>query len=502
MSAPTSPTTHEGEQSAEHPSGTSTTTTAPASAPVATTAVGLSTASTAGRATTAPTHRSGRWIDRWDPEDPTFWRDGGRRVATRNLWISVFAEFLGFAVWALWSIVVPQLPAAGFTFTVDQQFWLIAVPSLVGATLRIPYTFAVPLLGGRNWTVVSALLLLLPTGALAVAVQDPGTPFGVMLAVAALAGFGGGNFASSMANISFFYPEREKGKALGLNAAGGNLGTAVVQLAVPLVIVAGAGVALERAGLMMIPFILLAAFLAWRFMDNLSTAKADPKSFAAATRNKHTWIISFLYIGTFGSFIGYAGAFPMLLKGQFPEVTLSIAFLGALVGSVTRPLGGVIADRVGGTRVTIASYGVMALGAFGAIQALQSHSFGLFFASFLVLFVATGIGNGSTYRMIPAVFQASAVPGGALDGPTAVDAATLDEARARARKAAAGCIGIAGAIGAFGGFLIPRGFAASTSLAGSLVPALWVFIGMYAVMAVVAWAVYLRKGSALASAGI
>lgn len=486
MPAPTSPTTHEGEQSAEHASGV---------APRGTT-------TTIRPTTPAPDRRPGRWIDRWDPEDPTFWRDGGRRVASRNLWISVFAEFLGFAVWALWSIVVPQLPAAGFALTVDQQFWLIAVPSLVGATLRIPYTFAVPLFGGRNWTVVSALLLLLPTTALALVVQDPGTPFGVMLAVAALAGFGGGNFASSMANISFFYPEKEKGKALGLNAAGGNLGTAVVQLAVPLVIVAGAGVALERAGLMMIPFVLLAAFLAWRFMDNLSTAKADPRSFAAATRNKHTWIISFLYIGTFGSFIGYAGAFPMLLQGQFPEVTLTVAFLGALVGSVSRPLGGIIADRLGGTRVTIASYGVMALGAFGAIQALESHSFGLFLASFLVLFVATGIGNGSTYRMIPAVFQASAVPGGALDGSTPSDPAALDEARARARKAAAGCIGIAGAIGAFGGFLIPRGFAASTSLSGSLVPALWTFIGMYAVMAVVAWAVYLRKGSALSSAGI
>lgn len=493
MSAPTSPTTHEGEQSADRPAGTE-----PAQSTTATLAPGATTA--VGHGTVR--RRSGRWIDDWDPEDPTFWRDGGRKVASRNLWISIFAEFLGFAVWALWSIVVPQLPAAGFALTVDQQFWLIAVPSLVGATLRIPYTFAVPVFGGRNWTVVSALLLLLPTVALAVVVQNPGTPFGLMLGAAALAGFGGGNFASSMANISFFYPEKEKGKALGLNAAGGNLGTAAVQLAVPLVIVAGAGIALERAGLMMIPFVVLAAFLAWRSMDNLSTAKADPRSFAAATRNKHTWIISFLYIGTFGSFIGYAGAFPMLLKGQFPEVTLSIAFLGALVGSVTRPLGGIVADRVGGTRVTIASYGVMALGAFGAIQALQSHSFGLFFGSFLLLFVATGVGNGSTYRMIPAVFQASAVPAGAADGGTRVDAAALDEARARARKAAAGCIGIAGAVGAFGGFLIPRGFAASTSLAGSLVPALWVFIGVYAVMAVVAWAVYLRKGSALASAGI
>jgi NNP family nitrate/nitrite transporter-like MFS transporter len=414
--------------------------------------------------------RRGRWIDRWDPEDETFWHDGGKRIARRNLVFSIFAEFLGFAAWALWSIVVPQLPAAGFTLTVDQMFWLIAVPSLVGATLRIPYTFAVPVFGGRNWTVVSALLLLLPVGGLAVVVQNPQTPFPAMLAVAALAGLGGGNFASSMANISFFFPEKEKGAALGLNAAGGNIGTAAVQLAVPLVIVTAAGVSLERAGLVFIPFILLAAILAWRFMDNLSTAKADPRSFGVAVRERHTWIISFIYIGTFGSFIGFSGAFPTLLKGQFPEMTLSIAFMGALVGSVARPLGGILSDRIGGVRVTLVAFGVMALGTFGAITALGSHSFPLFFGSFLLLFVATGIGNGSVYRMIPAVFRVS--------GATA--------------KAAAGCIGIAGAVGAFGGFLIPRGFAMSTTAYGSLVPALWVFIGAYVVMAAVTWIVYGR----------
>ncbi|MGW6006310.1 MFS transporter [Oerskovia enterophila] len=478
------------------PSQATTTTDHPAPARPTGAAPSVPAAGTDTVASSAP-RRRGRWIDDWDPEDPTFWRDGGRKVATRNLWISVFAEFLGFAVWALWSIVVPQLGAAGFTFSVDQQFWLIAVPSLVGATLRIPYTFAVPLFGGRTWTVVSALLLLVPTVSLAVVVQNPETPFGVMLLVAALAGVGGGNFASSMANISFFYPEKEKGRALGLNAAGGNLGTAAVQFAVPLVIVAGAGIALERAGLMMIPFILLAAFLAWRYMDNLTHAKADFRSFAAATRNRHTWIISFLYIGTFGSFIGYSGAFPTLLKNQFPEVTLSIAFLGALVGSVSRPLGGTIADRVGGARVTIVAFGVMALGAFGAIRALESHSFGLFFGSFLLLFVATGIGNGATYRMIPAVFAAS----GELAAQTLPDDERAAH-RTRIRKAAAGCIGIAGAVGAFGGFLIPRGFAISNDLAGSLVPALWIFIGVYAVMAVVTWAVYQRRGARMAAAGI
>ena len=424
--------------------------------------------------TTAPeaagTARRGRWIDVWDPEDAGFWAATGRRVARRNLALSVFAEFLGFSVWALWSIVVPQLPAAGFDLSADQLFWLVSVPALVGALLRIPYTFAVPLFGGRNWTVVSALLLLVPATALAVVVQHPGTSFGVLLAVAALAGFGGGNFASSMANISFFFPAREKGAALGLNAAGGNLGTAAVQLAVPIVIVTGSGLALDRAGLMVVPLALLAAVLAWRFMDNLATAKSDPRTFAAAARHPHTWVISAVYIGTFGSFMGYAGAFPTLLTKTFPEAGLRLAFLGALVGSLARPLGGVLADRVGGARVTVASFAVMAAGALGAVGGLRAHEFALFLGSFLVLFVATGVGNGAVYRMIPAVFRVTGADAGA----------------------AAGCIGIAGAVGALGGFLVPRGFAVSTTAAGSIVPALLVFVGVYVLLGAVTWAVYGR----------
>lgn len=433
------------------------------------------------QATTAQlTHSRGRWIAGWNPENAQQWAAGGRAIAQRNLALSIAAEFLGFAVWALWSIVVPQLPAAGFAFTVDQMFWLIAIPSLVGATLRVPYTFAVALFGGRNWTVISALLLLIPTGAMAWVVQRPDTSFAVMVAVAALAGVGGGNFASSMANISFFYPQAEKGKALGLNAAGGNLGTAVVQFAVPLVIVGATSIQLERAGLMFIPFILLAAFLAWRFMDNLTNAKSDPRAYAKAATFKHTWIISFIYIGTFGSFIGFSGVFPTLLKATFPEVSLSIAFLGALVGSVARPLGGIVADRFGGARVTIAAFAVMALGTLGAIFALRAHNFPLFFGSFLLLFLATGAGNGSVYRMIPVVFRHGA--------------SGEQDIAARAR-AAAGCIGIAGAIGAIGGFLVPRAFAISTSATGSIQAALLGIVGAYAIMAATTWWNYARRGT-------
>jgi NNP family nitrate/nitrite transporter-like MFS transporter len=447
------------------------------------------TATTEGAVTEARVaHRSGRWIDHWDPEDRTLWHNGGRAVARRNLILSVFAEFLGFAVWALWSIVVPQLNGVGFALTIDQMFWLVSVPALVGATLRIPYTLAVPTFGGRNWTVVSALLLLLPALGLAWAVSNPDTSFAVLLMVAGLAGFGGGNFASSMANISFFYPEREKGRALGLNAAGGNIGTAFVQFTVPVVIVVGAGVTLERAGLMFVPLCLLAAVLAWRWMDNLTGAKADHRSFVAAAGHRHTWIISVIYIGTFGSFIGYSGAFPTLLATSFPEVTVSVAFLGALVGSLARPLGGVLSDRWGGTPVTLVSFAVMSVGAIGATQGLSRHSFGLFLGSFLLLFVFTGVGNGSVYRMIPAIFAADvAASGGDVN---------------RARKMAAGCIGIAGAIGAFGGFLVPRGFALSKEAAGSLVPALYVFVAVYLLLAVLTWAVYGRRGAALSAARV
>ncbi len=373
------------------------------------------------------------WITDWNPDDDRFWMSRGRSVARRNLVFSIFAEFLGFSVWQLWSVTSTQLNAAGFSFSDSQLFTLVSVPALVGATARFPYTFAVPRFGGRNWTVVSALLLLIPALALPVLVSDPRTSFWAFLLGGAAAGLGGGNFASSMANISFFYPDKRKGLALGLNAAGGNIGVAFVQLVVPVAIGVGFlgagaglvgpllgdgqgdGLSLQNAGLMFVPLIVLAAACAWVFMDNLVVSRSGAREQAVVARNKHTWIMAWLYIGTFGSFIGYSAGLPLLIKTQFPDVSygVGLAFLGPLVGSLVRPLGGWMSDRWSGTRVTFATFAAMIVAVLGVLFCLGSRdagwAFPAFLGTFMVLFVLTGVGNGSTFRMIPVIFRVEAL---------------------------------------------------------------------------------------------
>jgi len=433
----------------------------------------------------ALTTRPGRWIDGWDPEDASQWAAAGRAIARRNLHWSIFAEFLGFVVWQLWSIVAVALPAAGFDVSTGEVFWLISIPSLVGATLRIPYSFLVPRFGGRNWTIVSAGLLLLPAIAVAVCVANPSTPFGLLLAAAALAGFGGGNFASSMANITYFYPQREKGWALGLNAAGGNLGAAVAQFAVPVVVTIGAGATLNLplAGWIWVPLIVVAMIGAWRRMDNLSNARADFASSAAALKEPHLWLLSLLYIGTFGSFIGFASVFPKLIADQFPAfstfavggASVSLAFLGALVGSLARPYGGRLADRFGGARITMCAFAAMGAITLAVVVSVPSAGFWAFLGLFLLLFAAAGVGNGSTYRMVPVVF--------ALRG-------SGDEA-ARKRKAAA-ALGLISAIGAYGGFLIPQALNVSVQATGAYTAAFLGFVVAYAALFVLTALVYVR----------
>jgi NNP family nitrate/nitrite transporter-like MFS transporter len=442
------------------------------------------------------------WISDWNPEDEKFWETKGKHIARRNLIWSILAEHVGFSVWLTWSIVATKLPQVGFTYTTDQLFQLVALPGLVGALIRFPYTFAVPRFGGRNWTIVSAALLLIPTLSLAYFVTRPDTPFWLMLIAAATAGVGGGNFASSMANISFFYPNRMKGWALGLNAAGGNIGVSSVQLLTPFIIAAGtgwvslyltspqgsAGLYLQNAGLVWLPLIALAIYGAYRYMNNLTSARSTFKDQLNIVTSKHTWIMSWLYIGTFGSFVGYSAAFPLLLKTQFPAITVGIAFLGPLVGSLARPLGGFLADKVGGARVTYWNFVAMSAATIAVMHFLEIKSFPGFLASFLVLFVTTGVGNGSTFRMIPSIFRAEKLREAKGSG---------EAARAAALKAAgiesAAVLGFTSAIGACGGFLIPSGFGASIATTGGPTFALEIFLMFYATCVAITWWYYRRK---------
>ncbi|MBB5871518.1 NNP family nitrate/nitrite transporter-like MFS transporter [Allocatelliglobosispora scoriae] len=418
-------------------------------------------------------------ITEWHPEDERFWAATGRRIARRNLIFSIFAEHLGFSVWTLWSVVVVALPATLFPYTVDQKFWLVALPNLIGALMRIPYTFAVTRLGGRTWTTISALLLFIPLSGMIFAVTTA-PPYWAVLAIAASAGFGGGNFASSMTNISFFFPEKEKGVALGLNAAGGNIGISTMQLFVPMALAAG----LVYGGLMWVPLVLAAALCARFFMNNLDVAKSPIKAQFATIKRPHTWIMSFLYIGTFGSFLGYSAAFPLVLKLQFPQApilgkvglaTITLAFTGPLIGSLTRPLGGWLADRIGGARITAACFILMGIGSYGVVTSVADKIMPLFLASFWLLFAAAGAGNGSTYRMIPAIFAAKS--------PDLITA----------KRESAATLGIAGAIGAMGGFYLPRAISDSYTATGGIATAFTWFGIMYATCLAVTWWFYLRK---------
>ena len=439
------------------------------------------------------------WISDWNPEDQKFWESKGKFIARRNLIWSIFAEHLGFSIWLIWSIVATKLPQASFHYTTDQLFQLVALPGLIGSLMRFPYTFAVVTFGGRNWTIFSASVLFIPVLALSYFVTKPDTPFWLMLLVAATAGLGGGNFASSMTNISFFYPDRMKGWALGLNAAGGNIGVSSVQLLTPILLGVGfinlylgvpssGGSYLQNAGLMWLLPLTIALCGAIFFMNNLATARSTLRDQLAIVGRKHTWIMSYIYIGTFGSFIGYSAAFPLLIKTQFPEVTIGIAFLGPLVGSLSRPLGGLLADKVGGAIVTFWNFIAMGAATLGVMSFIEAKEFAGFLTMFLIVFITTGVGNGSTYRMIPSIFREEKLREATAAG---------EMAKSRALKAASiesgAALGFIGAIGACGGYLIPRGFGASIAATGGPYLALEIYLTFYATCLVLTWWYYLRK---------
>jgi NNP family nitrate/nitrite transporter-like MFS transporter len=456
----------------------------------------------------------GRVLTIWTPEDKAFWEREGDAIAKLNLWISVPALFLAFAVWQVWSVVAVGLPALGFKYSTNQLFWLAAAPALSGATLRIFYSFIVPVVGGRRWTAISTASLLIPAIGIGFAVQDNTTTYPTMLMLALLCGFGGGNFSSSMANISFFFPKERKGSALGVNAGLGNLGVSVVQFLSPIVV--GVGVLgflggapqvivnrfgdtvhvwTQNAAFIWVPWIVLATLGAWFGMNDIADVKASVATQATIFRRKHNWLMCLLYLGTFGSFIGYAAGFPLLIKSQFPGVNpLAYAWLGPFVGAVVRPFGGWLSDRLGGAKVTFWNFVVMALAVVGVLYFLPTGasggSFTGFFLMFLVLFFTTGIGNGSTFRMIPVIFLNEAL-------------ARVDQADAQAKAAAikegntegAATLGFTAAIAAYGGFFIPKSYGTSITMTGGPEAALYVFISFYLLCIAVTWWYYARKNA-------
>ncbi|UOO81132.1 NarK family nitrate/nitrite MFS transporter [Uruburuella testudinis] len=452
-------------------------------------------------------------IQDWRPEDKQFWAQTGRPIARRNLWISIPALLLAFAIWQVWSVAVVNLPNIGFQYTPNQLFWLAALPALSGATLRIFYSFMVPVFGGRKWTAISTASLLLPAIGLGLAVQNPDTSYITMMILALLCGFGGGNFSSSMANISFFFPKAEKGTALGLNAGLGNLGVSVVQFVVPLIITAGVFGAfggeaqtwvkggeskqmwLQNAGFIWVPFIILSTLAAWFGMNDLASAKASFKDQAVIFTRKHNWIMCILYLGTFGSFIGFAAGFPLLIKAEFPHIDpVKYAFLGPLVGALSRPLGGWLSDKIkSGAKITQIVFAGMMIAVFGVMSFLPVHgqggNFWGFFACFMVLFALTGLGNGSTFMQVPVIFL-NMHHRLAQQGRTSPEQAVQN-----ANKEGAAVIGFTAAFAAYGGFFIPKSYGTSIALTGSVNSALISFIIFYALCLALNWWYYARKNA-------
>jgi NNP family nitrate/nitrite transporter-like MFS transporter len=455
---------------------------------------------------------SGKVLEDWRPEDKEFWQTTGRAIARRNLWLSIPALLLSFAVWQVWSVVVAKLPSVGFNFSTDQLFWLAALPGISGAVLRIFYSFMVPIFGGRLWTTVATWSLMVPAIGIGYAVQNPTTPYIIFLTLALLCGLGGGNFASSMANISFFFPKAEKGNALALNAGLGNLGVSAVQFVVPIAITIGVfgwldgdpvmvksgaqeiPLWLQNAGFIWVPFIAASAFACWFGMNDIASAKASFSEQAVIFERKHNWLMCWLYTGTFGSFIGYSAGFPLLAKTQFPAVdALPFVFLGPLVGALSRSATGWVSDRYGGGRVTLWVFVLMMAGVAGVLYFLgikdQPGAFWGFFAMFLVLFFATGVGNASTFQMIPNIMRKE------------IDRLMPEVDRAarvrQAEKESAAITGFTSAIAAFGAFFIPKAYGTSIGLTGGVEAALWGFLIFYVSCLLITWGFYTRRGGLL-----
>jgi MFS transporter, NNP family, nitrate/nitrite transporter len=439
------------------------------------------------------------WISEWSPEDPTFWERTGKRIAWKNLVISIPALHLAFAVWLLWSAVVVNLDGLGYNFTVGELFWLTAVPGLTGPTLRIPHSFFPSKAGGWFVHIFSVASLLIPLTWMFFALKDPSTTWGMFMVIGALCGFGGGNFASSMSNISAFFPTRQQGLGLGLNAGLGNLGVSSVQFLTRFVIGAGifgaiaGGPAVYRAAggtvkdmwlqnaafVWIVPtaIVLVAAIL---FMNSLRAFSLSFKDQVQIFRLRHNWVMTWLYTMAFGSFIGYSAAFPLTIKivyGNLPDapdgLALQYAFLGPLLGSLIRPVGGWLSDKFTGAKVTLVAGIILIIASVGVTRfthPTDMSSFPYFLGAFLVMFTCTGLLNGSTFRMIGVIKQFTYQTRGPVLGWTS-------------------------AVAAYGAFIIPIVFKGAIESTGAPDRGLYIFVAYYAISLVVLWFFYLRKSA-------
>lgn len=441
-------------------------------------------------------------ISGWDPEDVEAWENGGAQVARRNLLWSIICEHIGFSIWSLFSVMVLFMTPK-YGISLDQKFIITATATFVGSCLRIPYTQATAKFGGRNWAIFSAVVLLIPTGLTMMLMMNPGKfGFGWFLFVAALTGLGGGNFASSMTNINAFFPHRHKGWALGLNAGGGNIGVPVIQV-IGLIVI---WLTTDKAGIVCAIYLVALAFAgigAAIYMDNLDHQTASYRSMVACLKYRDTWLISLLYIGTFGSFIGFSFAFSQVLALSFKSAgahnpTLAaaqIAWIGPLLGSITRPIGGKLADRFGGGRITALCFALMIASASILVVAgtvadghlkhkIETPQLIAFIIGFILLFLISGVGNGSVYKIIPTVFEHKARNNSGLNAAGKI---------VWSRTMSGALIGIAGAVGGLGGVAINLVLRSSYKQHQSATTAFWIFLAFYVVAGVVTWWFYARR---------
>jgi NNP family nitrate/nitrite transporter-like MFS transporter len=429
----------------------------------------------------------------WDPEDEKQWAEGGETLARRTLWITTAALTLSFATWFMWSVIAAKLPDVGFQLSRSQRFWLASLPGFVGATLRIPYSFIVQKFGTRRVVTLATASLLVPSVGVGIVVQDPSTPYWVLLTLAASAGFGGGNFAAFMSSTSFFFPKRRQGTALGVQAGIGNFGVSLVQFLTPVVIVlslfgstGGEGQTFTKGGVSKLLWLQNAAFI-WVIPVALVTVAAaiwlrpvpvtgSIMEQAVIFKRKRAWSMTLLYMMTFGTFSGFSAAFALLIREVFGKVPgapdpLKYAFLGALIGSTVRPVAGWLSDKIGGARLTMLSGAVLLAASVGATYYTAPKSasdFWPFLAMILAIFFAAGVGNGSTFRMIPVIF-------------TPKEGSTV--------------LGWTSAVGAYGAFIVPMTFDWSIGRFGNPNAAFYAFAAFYVVNLIVCWWYFARKGA-------